>query len=137
MTDARSPTWSSQHDGVRWMLNRETTGTIRGGFLCDEMGLGKTVQVIATMLGNPGFKTLIVVPKSIVNQWKEELTRFAPSLVINVFDGPKRTIVEEADVTIAPYSVLVEKSKPKGAPTSLHSVNWGRVVLDEVSLVGP
>ena len=119
-----------QHDGVRWMLGRELTPKTKGGFLCDEMGLGKTVQVIATMLGNPGHKTLIIVPKSIVNQWKEEIERFAPSLCVHVFDGPKRKLVE-ADVTIAPYSVLVEKGKPKGTPTLVHSVNWGRVVLDE------
>jgi len=119
-----------QHEGVRWMINRETCEKLRGGFLCDEMGLGKTVQVIATMLGNPGHRTLIVVPKSIVNQWKEELARFAPSLSVHVFDGPKRTLVE-ADVTIAPYSVLVEKGKAKGTPTVIHGVAWGRVVLDE------
>jgi len=36
-----------QHDGVAWMLKRETVDQTRGGFLCDEMGLGKTIQVSA------------------------------------------------------------------------------------------
>jgi SNF2 family DNA or RNA helicase len=119
-----------QHDGVKWMIDREMAPSTKGGFLCDEMGLGKTIQVIATMLGNPGLQTLIVVPKSIVTQWAEELKRFAPSLTVNVFDGPNRILVPSS-VTIAPYSVMVEKSKLKGTPTVLHSVNWGRVVLDE------
>ena len=83
------------------------------------------------MLGNPGHKTLIVVPKSIVNQWKEELNRFAPSLTVCVFDGPKRVLNPDSHVTIAPYSVLVEKGMPKGHRTTLHTVSWGRVVLDE------
>ena len=59
-----------QREGVSWLLWRELIETgPKGGFLCDEMGLGKTVQIISTILGNPGKRTLIVVPKSIVTQW--------------------------------------------------------------------
>lgn len=120
----------TQYEGVRWMLSRETAASTKGGILADSMGIGKTIQVIATILGNPGKKTLIVVPKSIVNQWKTEIEKFGPSLTVNVFDGPNRTMVP-SDVTIACYSVLVAKGKPKGTPTVLHQENWGRVVLDE------
>jgi SNF2 family DNA or RNA helicase len=61
-----------QREGVEWLLKRELAHKgPRGGFLCDEMGLGKTIQLIATMIGNLQQRTLIVVPKSIVNQWKE------------------------------------------------------------------
>jgi SNF2 family DNA or RNA helicase len=120
-----------QREGVMWMLAREMSKSIvKGGFLCDEMGLGKTVQIIATILGNPSKKTLIVVPKSIVNQWKDELFKFAPSLTVGVFDGPKRTM-KDTDVVIAPYSVMVKKGQPKGTPTELHRFQWGRIILDE------
>jgi SNF2 family DNA or RNA helicase len=112
------------------MLSRETAQHTKGGILADSMGIGKTIQVIATILGNPGKKTLIVVPKSIVNQWRTEIEKFGPSLTVNVFDGPKRVMVP-SDVTIACYSVLVAKGKPKGTPTVLHQENWGRIVLDE------
>jgi SNF2 family DNA or RNA helicase len=121
-----------QREGVSWMLWRELNGNPRGGFLCDEMGLGKTVQIITTILGNPGYRTLIVVPKSIVNQWVDELTKFAPSLSVFAFDGPKRTTeFGDANVVIAPYSVMVKKGKPKGTPTEMHAFRWGRIVLDE------
>ena len=125
-----------QREGVIWMLMRELKQTsVRGGFLCDEMGLGKTVQIISTILGNPGKKTLIIVPKSIVNQWNEELTKFAPQLSVHMFDGADREmtleIFEENDVVIAPYSVMIKKGKPKGHPTEMHRFQWGRVVLDE------
>jgi SNF2 family DNA or RNA helicase len=121
-----------QREGVVWMLNRELSGSIRGGFLCDEMGLGKTVQIITTILGNPGHRSLIVVPKSIVNQWSEELAKFAPNLSVFIYDGPDRTTdLGDANVVIAPYSVLIKKGKPKGTPTELHGFRWGRVVLDE------
>jgi SNF2 family DNA or RNA helicase len=44
-----------QREGVLWMLTMEnqTSGPVKGGFLCDEMGLGKSAQLIATMLGKP------------------------------------------------------------------------------------
>jgi SNF2 family DNA or RNA helicase len=120
-----------QRDGVRWMLRRETgTHGPRGGFLCDEMGLGKTIQIIATMLGNPLRRSLVIVPKSIVNQWGTELNKFAPEIKVNLFDGPMRQFDEEAQVTIAPYSVLVVKKQDPGT-SILHKYKWDRIVMDE------
>ena len=117
-----------QHDGVKWMLGMEHQASgPKGGFLCDEMGLGKTVQLVATMLGNPKPRTLIIVPKSIITQWSEEISKFAPSLRVAVFDGPDRVLDKTADVTLAPYTLLVTK---EGA-TPLHMVQWDRVILDE------
>jgi SNF2 family DNA or RNA helicase len=116
-----------QHDGVKWMLGMEHQASgPKGGMLCDDPGLGKTIQLIATMLGNPKPRTLIIVPKSIITQWSEEIRRFAPNLTINIFDGPERRI-EEADVTLAPYTLLVTKE----GTTPLHMVQWDRVILDE------
>jgi SNF2 family DNA or RNA helicase len=122
-----------QRDGVQWMLARETvvTGGVKGGFLCDEMGLGKTVQIIATLLGNPKPHTLIIVPKSIVTQWKDEVAKFAPHLRVFTFDGNGRTRNPEDflkyDITIAPYSVILHSDKV------FHSqkVHWSRIILDE------
>ena len=118
-----------QRDGVRWMLGMEAqTSGPKGGFLSDEMGLGKTVQLISVMLGNPRDRTLIVVPKSIITQWRDELNKFAPQLSVHVYDGPDRTINEHAKVTIAPYTLLSDR---KTETTPLHHVHWDRVILDE------
>ncbi len=110
----------------------------KGGFLCDEMGLGKTVQLITTMLGNPKQRTLLIVPKSIIAQWVQEIKRFAPSLTVQVFDGPKRELDQELlvdrgkrTVTIAPYSVLSSKGRKPEAKTPLHFPRWDRIILDE------
>ena len=114
-----------QRDGVRWMLGMEgQTSGPKGGFLCDEMGLGKTVQLISVMLGNPRDRTLIIVPKSIITQWRDELNKFAPHVSVHMYDGPNRTINEHAKVTIAPYTLLSDT-------TPLHRVSWDRVILDE------
>jgi len=110
-------------------MEAQTSGP-KGGFLCDEMGLGKSIQLIATMLGNPKPRTLIVVPKSIITQWAEEINRFAPNLTINIFDGPDRRI-KEADVTLAPYTLLTVKGAKVDTKTALHMVQWDRVILDE------
>jgi SNF2 family DNA or RNA helicase len=120
-----------QREGVLWLLSMENqTSGIRGGVLADEMGLGKSIQLIATMLGNPKPRTLIIVPKSIITQWSEEINRFAPNLTINIFDGPDRRI-KEADVTLAPYTLLTTKGEKGDARTPLHMVQWDRVILDE------
>jgi SNF2 family DNA or RNA helicase len=120
-----------QREGVLWLLSMENqTSGVRAGILADEMGLGKSIQLIATMLGNPKPRTLIVVPKSIITQWAEEINRFAPNLTINIFDGPDRRI-KEADVTIAPYTLLTVKGAKVDTKTALHMVQWDRVILDE------
>lgn len=119
-----------QVDGVRWMIGMENQlQGPKGGFLCDEMGLGKTIQIIATILGNPQSKTLIVVPKTIVTQWANELKKFAPGLSILVYDGPKRTKEKDDfaahDIVLCPYSVTYSKTSILGL------VHWDRIILDE------
>ena len=119
-----------QIEGVNWMLEREHSSLgPKGGFLCDEMGLGKTAQLVTVIKRNKTGPTLVVVPKSIVTQWKNEIHKFAPELSVFVYDGIKRTRdaseFQRHDVTVCPYSLLTED-----APL-VHRIEWGRVILDE------
>lgn len=114
--------FSYQEVGVRWLLERERAKEPRGGFLCDEMGLGKTVQLAETFRRNRLAATLVIVPKSIVSQWRSELSRFAPDLSVHVFDGPKRIWSTDKDIVLMPYSLIED------IPTT-HT--WNRIVLDE------
>ena len=123
-----------QRDGVQWMLQREMDQNIKGGFLCDEMGLGKTVEMIATMIGNMKRRTLIIAPKSVLTQWRDEVRRFTGrNLRVIVWDGPNRTsqsaALAEMDVVITSYSLLLPRSNEKLTP--LHRIAWDRLVLDE------
>jgi len=75
-----------QVDGVRWLWFMTEMGL--GGCLADDMGLGKTIQVIDLLLqrkrqikstSEPP-PSLLVVPASLIGNWREELARFAPQL---------------------------------------------------------
>jgi SNF2 family DNA or RNA helicase len=119
-----------QPAGVKWLLERETAEGVRGGFLCDEMGIGKTAQLVAMMCRNPLPKTLIIVPKSIVGQWRNEINRFTDNLMpVRMFDGPNRVervgdLTNFEGVVLAPYSVMSSQSL-------LHDFKWDRLILDE------
>jgi SNF2 family DNA or RNA helicase len=116
-----------QHDGVKWLVERETASDYPGGFLCDEMGLGKTVQLLATMCTNPRSRTLVIVPKSIVSQWVSEIQKFTPHMEALAYDGTKRKVPEfdaaRQTVVVAPYSVVRDGQ--------LQKVGWDRIILDE------
>ena len=78
-----------QQRGLSWLAFLDRFGL--GSCLADDMGLGKTVQLLALLLherkggAQPG-PTLLVVPTSVVSNWKREAERFAPDL--RVLDSP-------------------------------------------------
>src|SRR5699024_8213085 len=76
-----------QETGFKWFKTLSEYGL--GGILADDMGLGKTVQTITYLLSEPSdLPHLIVVPSSVVYNWKNECKRFAPSLTVEVLTGP-------------------------------------------------
>lgn len=66
-----------------------------GGILADDMGLGKTLQSIAFIVSAlpeiRGRETpaMIVAPASLVYNWRNELSRFAPDVRTVIADGSK------------------------------------------------
>ena len=68
--------------GYKWLRTLTEAGF--SGILADEMGLGKTLQAIALIqsLRDAGNReaALVVCPASLVFNWKEEFSRFAPGL---------------------------------------------------------
>jgi len=121
-----------QRDGVLWLLSREFASHRKGGFLCDEMGLGKTIQLITIIVANPKPRTLVVVPVSVLDQWRTEIAKFAPHIRVFVHHGQDRAMrkedIPEFDVFITTYSLLRLEAIEKVVP---FQYLWDRVILDE------
>ena len=146
-----------QAEGVRWLWFMLRLGL--GACLADDMGLGKTIQVIDLILqlravdeGAARGKSksraaaevgpcLLIVPASLVGNWKQELQRFAPQLRVclahrSESDGEtlaaiaRRPMEELAgyDVVVTTYTLVRREEWPK-------KVAWRLVVLDEAQAI--
>ncbi len=72
-----------QIDGIKKIL-KAYFSNYSGFLLADDMGLGKTIQVLIIIkyfiLKNNNYKVLIVCPKSLINNWKDEISKHTPEL---------------------------------------------------------
>jgi hypothetical protein len=108
-----------QREGLGWMHFLEAFRF--GGCLADDMGLGKTVQVLALLEerrrlrcnaadGERPPPSLVVVPRSLVWNWKHEAARFTPGLQVLDHTGGGRTRSGEHfhdyDVVLTTYGTL-------------------------------
>ena len=109
---------SYQHQGLSWMqfLRQHDIS----GVLADDMGLGKTVQTLAPILaekesGRLDRPALIVVPTTLVHNWREEAARFTPDLNVLVLNGPQRKEhfdqIDQFDLILTTYSLLWRDQK--------------------------
>lgn len=138
-----------QADAVRWLMERERS--IGGAILADEPGMGKTIMTIGLMQNSPVAHTLILAPKSVVPQWASEIRKFS-DLSVDVIERKSPRPIVLADVTIAPYSVLL-RLEPKKKSLFQESKKrkrdavqeprdhwvtetlWGRAVIDEAHAI--
>ena len=119
-----------QPAGVRFMILKELTGP--GCILADDMGLGKTVMTVAFILGmhEPGqAPTLVVAPKSVCPQWKDEVHKFS-NLRCSVYD--RGNVEEGIDVLVVSYSFFMRESC---LGTGMFTKKFHRVILDEAHFV--
>lgn len=102
-----------------------------GAVLADDMGLGKTVQTIAVLASRAAQgPQLVVVPASVLLNWRDELTRFAPSLkqVILNLSGDRADVLKKAKagtVVVTTYGILTSEVE------TLAEKTWTTAVFDE------
>lgn len=131
-----------QSDGVRWLWFLTQLGF--GACLADDMGLGKTIQVIDLLLRlktDSPEPSLLVVPASLIGNWKQELAKFAPQL--NVFyahrsECPAETLDKVANnpqAELADYHVVITTYTLIRRAEWLSRCRWKLVVLDEAQAI--
>ena len=120
--------------GYNWLRNICNEGF--GCILGDEMGLGKTIQVIAVLLDekNKGAgSSLIICPSSLLENWKREIFKFAPSVSTYIHSGSGRTgfqeVLLEFNVVITSYDVMIRDVE------LLNRIDWNLIVCDEAQAI--
>jgi len=125
-----------QQRGVSWLgfLHRFRFG----GILADDMGLGKTLQTLAFLqrlkydkkLDRP---VLIVMPTSLLGNWKSEIEKFTPDLsYISLYGLQRDEIYEEIenrDIVFTTYQIAQRDSK------RISQIEFSYIILDEAQKI--
>jgi len=132
-----------QETGVNWLRFLSSLGLV--ACLADDMGLGKTIQVLALFLALKSQKgarpSLLVLPASLLGNWKAEMARFAPTLratFLHPAETPKEELDQIAadpggafrnlDVVVTSYGMLLRQEW-------LMELRWQLAVLDEAQAI--
>jgi non-specific serine/threonine protein kinase len=131
-----------QSEGAAWMHFLSKLGL--GACLADDMGLGKTLQVLTVLdhLREQGAgPSLLVLPASLLGNWRAEAKRFAPRLRL-LFAHPAETprqdlddlaqnlaqALKGVDLVVTTYA-LVDRTP------WMAEHNWNLVILDEAQAI--
>ncbi len=119
-----------QREGYHWLHFLNDFGF--GGILADDMGLGKTIQLLAYISKKQEVKKgvhLVVVPTSLVFNWKDEIAKFTPHLRVLDLHGTKRIKsvhhFVEYDILLSTYGTLMSDIR------YLKDFVFDTVILDE------
>lgn len=105
-----------QKSGYDWLNFLRDFGF--NGVLADDMGLGKTLQALAMLQKvkdeKKDSKFLVIVPTSLVFNWRNEMEKFTPNMTAYLHHGTGRakgekkflSKLDECDVVITTYGVL-------------------------------
>jgi len=121
-----------QRQGVAWQWNLFHKGF--GGIIADEMGLGKTVQVAAFLASlkftGQGSRFLVVVPVTLLEQWRREILTWAgeTGIAVHLLHGTQherrsalRGLISKGGVLLTSYDIL------RSHVNSLRSTSYSRI----------
>ena len=126
-----------QETGANWLDFLTELGL--GACLADDMGLGKTLQVITLLLRQKKKQinrpSLLILPASLLANWRSEIQRFAPSLHAlfyhSAFDGlevPTNDDLNTFDLVITTYGTLQRQNW-------ICETSWHLIILDEAQAI--
>src|SRR5262249_11999156 len=126
-----------QREGLGWLLFLQRFGF--GGCLADDMGLGKTVMVLALLAtrrataDSDRLPALVVAPRSVIFNWRQEAARFTPALRVLEYIGAGRAAMRSSfanhDVILTTYGTLRRDAEP------LAQERFDYVILDEAQAI--
>lgn len=121
-----------QQEGLNWLAFLFEFGF--HGILADEMGLGKTVQVLAFLSRlSQEAPHLIVVPTSLVFNWKNEIQRFLPQLSCYIHQGPTRNKTGEE---LSKHAIILTSYATLRLDLPLfQALSFCSVILDEAQMI--
>lgn len=101
-----------QKAGFNWMQFLKNYSF--GGCLADDMGLGKTIQTLALLQQekdqSPEGTSLLIMPTSLVYNWKMEARKFTPDLKVLVYTGTDRNkdiaVFNQYDLVLTTYGIV-------------------------------
>jgi SNF2 family DNA or RNA helicase len=125
-----------QKEGLAWLqyLREQQLS----GILADDMGLGKTAQALAHLLteknaGRLDQPALVVLPTSLLFNWRREAERCAPALRLLTLHGPERrehfAAIPRHDLVLTTYPLLWRDGE------TLATYDYHMVILDEAQTV--
>ena len=125
-----------QQQGLAWLQYLGANDL--AGILADDMGLGKTAQTLAHLLtekqaGRLDKPALVVLPTSLIFNWKREAAHCAPDLTVLSLHGSDRadrfTEIARHDVCLTTYPLLWRDE----AELAKQEYSW--LILDEAQTV--
>ena len=132
-----------QQEGVSWMAFVTELGL--GACLADDMGLGKTLQVLALLArqknGHGSNPALLIIPASLLGNWKNEAERFAPGLKVKTAhpsEISRKELQELADHVqsrLSEYDLVMTTYSMVHRLTWLKEMTWSLVILDEAQAI--
>ena len=126
-----------QQQGLNWLSFMQALGF--GVLLADDMGLGKTVQILAHLqnLKKQGRTSLIVVPASLLENWRMEIQKFTPDLKVAVLH-PQMMKPEDIDtlhLQVIKLDLVITTYGMLGRYEWLKSHSWFYVICDEAQTI--
>jgi SNF2 family DNA or RNA helicase len=125
-----------QIEGIKTLLLRNSL------LLADDMGLGKTIQAVGALrilfLEKLAASCLIIVPASLVVQWRKEIHRWAPELQVSTIGGSttQRTWqwAAPANIYLTSYETFRSDCTSNSQSPPRRRV-WDVVILDEAQKI--
>jgi len=123
-----------QLHGLAWLQYLREQGL--AGILADDMGLGKTAQALAHVwaekqAGRLDRPALVIVPTSLLFNWRQEAARIAPGLRVRTWHGAARepAALADADLVLTTYALAWRDLR------TLSARPWHLLILDEAQAV--